>query len=126
MAHDSITLRVVEVIIRAFVRGGLSNTAPKRHLQAMMAIDNKKVKSNDAEKCLVISFSDDDYLERFNREHNDLMVITAIIHYYAIKRILLDEGSLVDILYNVTTTSMNITKSDLKPNNGNLIKFSSK
>ena len=63
------------------------------------------------------------YLEGFNQEHDDLMVISTTIHNYAIKRILVDQESLMNILYNATATCMNITKSDLKPYNGNLIRF---
>ena len=81
---------VVEVIRGGFVKASLSNNARKRHLWAIMVIENNKVKLDGAEKGLIISFSDDDYLEKFNHEHDDLIVITAIVHSYAIKRILVD------------------------------------
>ena len=51
------------------------------------------------------------------------MVIIAIVHNYAIKRILVNQGSLVNILYSAVVTGMNITNSDLKPYNRNLIGF---
>ena len=76
------------------------------------------MKPDDQEKGLVISFSDEDYLEGFDWDHDDSMVITIIIHDYAIKKILVDQGSSVDILYSAIVTGMNITKSDLKPHNG--------
>ena len=38
----------------------------------------------------------------------------------------MDQGSLMDTLYSITTTSMNIKKVYLKPYNRNLIKFSRK
>ena len=91
-----------------------------------MVKNKKKGKS----KCLgarqVISFLVDDYPEGFNWQHDDPMVITTIIHNYSIKRILVDEGSSVDILYNDTTASMGIKKTDLKPHEGSLIGFSDK
>ena len=52
----------------------------------------------------------DDYHERFDCNHDDLMIITSIAYNYAIKNILVDQRSLTNILYNATTTSMNIQK----------------
>ena len=56
----------------------------------MMAIENKKVKNNDANKGLVISFFDENYPEGFNCDHDKPMVIIATIHNYVIKRVLID------------------------------------
>ena len=106
---------IVEVIARGFIRGGLSYNAQKRHLQAMMTIKNKRVRFDNEEKKVVISFSNDHYLEGFDWDHDDPMVITVAIHNYIVKRILVDQGSLANILYSVTTISMNITKANLKP-----------
>ena len=53
-----------------------------------MIVNNKKVKHDDLEKSAVISFSDNDYLEGFDRDHDDLIVITTAIHNYDVKRIL--------------------------------------
>ena len=72
------------------------------------------------------SFSDDEYPIRFNYDHDNLMVIITIIHNYAVKRIFVDQGSSVDILYNTTMANMNIHKRDLKPHTRNLIEFFSK
>ena len=83
----------------------------------------QKVKSDDVKKGLIISFSNNDYPKRFNQDHDDPMVITATIHNYVIKRILIDQSSLVNILYSAITTNMNISKVDLKPHNKNLIRF---
>ena len=91
-----------------------------------MTIDNKKIRPNDVAKSAIISFSNDDYPEGFNQDHNDPMVISATFHNYVIKRILVHQGSLTDILYSVEIASMNISKVDVKPHNGNLINFFSK
>ena len=77
---------MVEVIVRGFARGGLSNNSHKRHLQAITAQENKKVKLDNMEKGLVISFFNDEYLEGFNCDHDDPMVITVTIHNSAIKK----------------------------------------
>ena len=88
-----------------------------------MVVENKKVKSDDTKKSLVISFSNDDYVEGFNYDYDDPMVIIATIHNYVVKRILVDQWSSTDNLYNAIIASMNIHKIDLKPYNGNLIRF---
>ena len=45
--HDSRTIGIVEVIIKGFSRGGLSNNSHKRHLRIVMVIESKKVKPDD-------------------------------------------------------------------------------
>ena len=73
-----------------------------------------------------ISFFDDDYHKGFDRDHNNPIVITAIVHNYIVKRVHIDLRSLTNILYSVATTSMNIQKKDLQPYSRNLIGFFSK
>ena len=114
---------MVEVIVSDSVKRGISNNTYKRHLWKVLIVENKKVKPKKRESDQVISFSDDDYPKGFDRDHNDPMVITATIHNYAVKRILVDQGSLVNILYNSVATSMNIKKSDLRSHDSNLIGF---
>ena len=80
-----------------------------------MAIKNKKKKATLAEKGSIISFSDDDYLEGFDHNHDDLMVIMTIVDNYTVKRILVNQGSLVDIPYSVTVAIKNIQRRDPKP-----------
>ena len=72
-----------------------------------MDVENKKVKPNNVEKGPIMSFLKD-YLKGFNHDHDNLMVIIAITHNYYVKRILNDQRNLVDILYNVVTTNINI------------------
>ena len=55
-----------------------------------MAIENKKVKPDSTESNPVILFSSDDYLEGFDYDHDDPMVITTTIHNYVVKRILVN------------------------------------
>ena len=88
-----------------------------------MAVENKMVKLEDAKKSVVISFSDSDHLEGFDWEHDDPIVITVAIHNYVVKRILVNQGSSTNILYNITAIGMNIFKANLKPHLGNLINF---
>ena len=70
--------------------GHLSSNTQKKHLRAIITIDNKKVKPDNIENSAVILFIDNDYLEGFNWVHDDLMVIIATIHNYVVKRILVN------------------------------------
>ena len=81
---------VMEVIARGLAGGGLSNNARKRDLREVLTIRNKKWKSERFGAGQVISFSEDDYPEGFDRQHDDPMVITATIHNYSIKQILVN------------------------------------
>ena len=54
IAYDLGMIGVVQVITGGFVKGGLSNNAHKRHLWAVIAIENKKVKATLTEKGLII------------------------------------------------------------------------
>ena len=65
------------------------------------------VKATSIKKGLIISFSDDDHSKGFDCDHDDPMAITATIHNYIVKRILVCQGSSIDFMYNVTTTRMN-------------------
>ena len=56
----------------------------------MMAIENNKVKVENVEKGLVILFSDDNYHEGFDCDHDNPIVIITIAYNYAIKRIFID------------------------------------
>ena len=51
-----------------------------------MAIESKKLKVDDQEKGPIISFSNEHYCKGFDHDHDDLMVITATIHNYIIKK----------------------------------------
>ena len=88
-----------------------------------MAIENKKVKLDNAKRGSIISFFNDDYLEGFNCDHDDSVVIIATVHNYVVKRILANQGSLADISYSAIAASMNIHKKDLKPHIRNLVGF---
>ena len=64
----------------------------------MMFIEFKqKCKFNGKKGGLVILFSIDDYHERFDHDHNDPMVITTTIHDCAVKQILINQGSSVNM-----------------------------
>ena len=54
-----------------------------------------------------IYFTEDDYGD-IDREHDDPMVISALIHNFLVKRILVDQGSSADILYSHTAEALGL------------------
>ena len=91
-----------------------------------MAIKNNKVKPDNTMRGSVILFSNNNYPKVFDHNHDNLMVITTTIHNYATKKIRVDQGGLVGILYSAIVATMKIHKEDLKPYTGNLIRFINK
>ena len=53
----------------------------------------------------------------------DPVVIFVVIRNYIIKKVLVDEGSSVDILYASTLQKMQMPESNLNPYNGDLVGF---
>ncbi|GAV64571.1 hypothetical protein CFOL_v3_08089, partial [Cephalotus follicularis] len=61
----------------------------------------------------VISFSEADY-EGVRLPHNDPVVVTPQVKLFTIKRILIDSGSSVDILYKHTFDQLRIPVDQLR------------
>ena len=55
--------------------------------------------------------------------HNDPLVTQLRIHNYDIKKILVDIGSLVEVMYDDLFKQLNLAKEDLKPTRAPLIWF---
>ena len=71
----------MKMITGGFIRGGTSNNARKGHLQAIVSIENKKEWKEYYEP---ICFIEEDFGD-IDREHDDLMVIFALIHNFLVK-----------------------------------------
>ncbi|XP_031270049.1 uncharacterized protein LOC116128468 [Pistacia vera] len=61
-----------------------------------------------------ISFSKQD-AARLHHPHDDVLVITPLIRHYNTQRMLVDNGSAVNILFASTFGRMNLDETDLKP-----------
>ena len=57
-----------------------------------------------------IYFTEDDFRD-IDREHDDPMVISTLIHNFLVKRILVDQGSSADILYSHMAEALGLQKS---------------
>ncbi|GAV72667.1 hypothetical protein CFOL_v3_16155, partial [Cephalotus follicularis] len=70
----------------------------------------------------VKSFSEADY-EGVRFSHDDLVVVTLMVELFTMKRILIDSGSLADILYKHAFDQLRIPIDQLKPVKTPLVRF---
>ncbi|GAV90887.1 hypothetical protein CFOL_v3_34287, partial [Cephalotus follicularis] len=70
----------------------------------------------------VISFSEVDY-EGVRLPHDDPVVVTLLVELFTMKRILIDRGSSVDILYKHAFDQLKILTDLLKPVKTPLVGF---
>ena len=69
-----------------------------------------------------ITFIDDD-VERVHQPHDDAIVITLLIADYTTRRVLVDNGSSVDILYYPAFQQMGLGRDLLRPMNSPLVGY---
>ena len=69
-----------------------------------------------------ITFTDED-AERIHHPHDDAIVITLLITDYTTRRVLVDNGSSVDILYYPAFQQMRLGREQLHPLNSPLVGF---
>ncbi|XP_020266692.1 uncharacterized protein LOC109842200 [Asparagus officinalis] len=98
---------------------GSSNNERKRYARRTLQVDHDPKKARTEE---LISFTDDD-LQGVETAHDDPLVITIVINGYQVKRIMVDTGSSMDVLYTSTFNQMGIDKSRLLPCRGPLVSF---
>ena len=69
-----------------------------------------------------ITFIDED-TERIHHPHDNAIVITLLIADYTTRRVLVDNGSLADILYYPAFQQMRLGRDQLRPVNSPLVGF---
>ncbi|XP_020235072.1 uncharacterized protein LOC109814942 [Cajanus cajan] len=80
-------------IVGGFASGGATSAARKRYSRSVLTVSEFRRPSQPE-----ISFSDSDY-EGVAPHEDDLVVISAIVMGYTVKRVLIDQGSSADILF---------------------------
>ena len=65
----------------------------------------------------------DEEAKRIHHPHNDAIVITLLIADYTTRRVLVDNGSSVDILYYPAFQQMRLGRDQLRPMNSPLVGF---
>ena len=72
-----------------------------------------------------MGFSDEDKIGTV-QPHDDALVITLRIGGYDVKRVMVDQGSAVEIMYPDLFKGLNLRAEDLTPNNSPLVSFEGK
>jgi len=86
----------VNSIVEGFAGGGCSNSTRKKHLRAIQSTHVKSCQSRP--RIPPITFTGNDFTT-IDAAQDNPMVITVEIDKFAITKVLVDQGSLVDILY---------------------------
>ena len=73
----------------------------------------------------ILGFSDEDKV-RTIQLHNDALVVTLIIGGYDVKRVLVDQGSAVEIMYPDLYKDLNLRSKDLTTYDSLLVSFEGK
>ena len=84
--------------------------------------DSKRVR---VEIPLIVSFSDEDKIGTI-QPHDDALVITLRIGGYDVKRVMVDQGSVAEIMYSDLYKGLNLKSEDLTPYSSPLVSFEGK
>ena len=87
--------------------------------------NNSKPKRTRIEIQPVLGFSDEDKVETI-QPHDDALVVTLRIGGYDMKRMLVDQGSCVEIMYPDLYKGLNLRPEDLTTYNSSLVSFDGK
>ena len=74
---------------------------------------------------LVMGFSDEDKIGTI-QPHDDALVITLRIRGYDVKRVMMDQGSAIEIMYPDLYKGLNLRAEDLTPYSSPLVSFEGK
>ncbi|XP_074342599.1 uncharacterized protein LOC141680208 [Apium graveolens] len=88
--------RVIDIISGGHSARRNSNWARKSYAREVYRIESKKPMRNPSP---IILFLDEDYGDRIIEDHQDALVITTKVGTNTVQKILVDNGSSVDILY---------------------------
>ena len=115
----------IHVISGGFAGGGESNSARKAHLRNIKSGETLEVQTVSKLPRLdtTITFSDFD-MEGCQHPHDDPLVIKTIVANKMIHKVLVDNGSLADIIFALAFDKMGIGMEKLEPVNACLCGFS--
>ena len=83
---------------------------------------NQEPKRARVERLLIMGFSDEDKIGTI-QPHDDALVITFRIGGYDVKRVMMDQGSAVEIMYPNLYKELSLRAEDLTPYSSPLVSF---
>ena len=115
----------ISVISKGFTRSRESSSTKKAHLRSYRSGETLEVQAVSKLPWLdtTITFSNID-LEGFQHPHDDPLVIRVVMANKAIHRVLIDNGSSVDIIFTLEFDKIGIGREKLEPVNAHLRGFS--
>ena len=115
----------IHMISRGFVVGGESSSARKAHLQSIRSWETFEIQfvSKLPRLDTTITFSNSD-MKGCQHRHDDPLVIKVIVANKKIHGVLVDNGSLTDIIFASAFNQMGIGREKLEPVNAYLRGFS--
>ncbi|RDX95758.1 hypothetical protein CR513_21671, partial [Mucuna pruriens] len=96
----------------------MSSTARKWYSWSVLAIQERPTQTQDPQ----ITFSDEDYDDTISHS-DDPMVILLVIVDYKVEWVLVDQGSLANVLFQLAFQKMGFLESNLEACQGTLIRF---
>ncbi|XP_074359918.1 uncharacterized protein LOC141700041 [Apium graveolens] len=100
--------RVIDVIFGGITAGGPSQNSRKLYAREVFNVNPTTAKGPRANPSPIVSFSDDDYRHDLIEGHQDALVITMRVGNNTVKKMLVDNGSSVDVLYHHPFSRMDI------------------
>ena len=111
-----------------FIAPGRTGSCPSRVMSVARLSSrdtNQELKRARVERPLVMGFSDEDKIGII-QPHDDALVITLRIGGYDVKRVMVDQGSAVEIMYLDLYKGLNLKAEDLMPYSSPLVSFEGK
>ena len=104
------------MILGGFAGGGESSSARKAHLRSIRSTEIGEIQAVSKLPRLdtSITFSDSD-LEGCQHPHDDPLVVRAVVANKTVHRVLVDNGSLDDIIFASAFDKMGIGREDWNP-----------
>ena len=125
LAQHQQPLGEIQVISRGFSWGGESSSARKAHLRSIRSGETLEIQaiSKLPQLDTTITFLDFD-MEGCKHPHDNPLVIRAIVANKTVHRVLVNNGSSVDINFALAFDKMGIRREKLEPVNAHLRGFS--
>ena len=115
-------LGTINVIFAAPGRTGLCPSRVMSVARLSFEDTSHEPKRARLERPLVMGFSDEDKIGTI-QPHDDALVITLRIGSYDVKRVMVDQGSVVEIMYPDFYKGLSLRAEDLTPYNSPLVSF---